>query len=131
MRMLTSRPQWLLCLSLILLSLPVNLSAEVWDPQCETAIHDLQRTQQDVSSAHEKFESAKTRVETERRMLEICLGDCRHEREMLDMRTRDYNEGLRELKNAFSNFESAIQSFRRNCFKEIGGKGQTAGEGKK
>ena len=115
--MLNGRPQCLLCLYLILLSLPTNLSAEAWDSHCETAIHDLKRTQQEVSSAHEKFESAKGRVETEQRMLEICLGDCRHEREMLHMRSRDYNDCLKEMKNAFSNFESAVQSFRRNCFK--------------
>jgi hypothetical protein len=130
MRMLNSRPQCLLCLYLILLSLPTNLFAEVWNSQCETAIHDLKRAQQDASSAHEKFESAKTRVETEQRMLEICLGDCRHEREMLNIRTRDYKECLKELKNAFSNFESAVQSFRRNCFKEKGEKSQTPGPGK-
>jgi broad specificity phosphatase PhoE len=105
------------CLCLILLSLPTHLSAEVWDAHCETAIHDLKRAQQEVSAAHEKFESAKTRVETEQRMVEICLGDCRHEREMLSMRTRDYHDCLKELKNAFSNFDSAVQSFRRNCFK--------------
>ena len=129
MKMLNSRPQCLLGLFLVLVSFPTHLSAEVWDPQCETAIQDLKRAQQDASSAHEKFESAKTRVETEQRMLEICLGDCRHEREMLNMRTRDYNEGLKDLKNALSNFESAVQSFRRNCFKERGEKGPT-GPGK-
>ena len=127
--MLNSRPQCLFVLFLFLLSLPTHLFAEVWDSQCETAIHDLKRAQQDASSAHEKFESAKTRVETEQRMLEICLGDCRHEREMLNMRTRDYNEGLKDLKNALSNFESTVQSFRRNCFKERGEKGP-AGPGK-
>ena len=111
------RPQCLLCLYLVLLSFPINLSAEVWDSQCETAIHDLKRAQQEASSAHEKFQSAKARVETEQRMLEICLGECRHEREMLNMRTRDYNDGIKELKNAFSNFESAVQSFKKNCFK--------------
>jgi len=121
--MQNSRSQFLLCLFLALLSLPAHLFAEVWDPQCETAIQDLKRAQQDASSAHGRFESAKTRVETEQRMLEICLGDCRHEREMLNMRARDYNEGLKDLKNALSNFESAVQSFRRNCFKERGEKG--------
>jgi len=115
--MLNGKPQCLLCLYLMLLSLPTNSSAEVWDSHCETAILDLKRAQQESSSAHEKFESAKTRVETEQRMLEICIGDCRHEREMLQMRTRDYNDCLKELKRTLSNFESAVQSFRRNCFK--------------
>jgi len=117
MKMLNVKPQYLFCLYLILLSLPTNLSAEVWDAHCETAIHDLKRAQQEVSAAHEKFESAKTRAETGQQMLEICLGDCRHEREMLNMRTRDYNDCLKELKKAGANFESAVQSFRRNCFK--------------
>jgi hypothetical protein len=117
MRMLNWKPQCLLCFYWVLLSFPTNLSAEVWDSQCETAIHDLKRAQQEASSAHEKFQSAKSRVETEQRMLEICLGDCRREREMLNIRTRDYNEGLKDLKNAFSNFESAVQSFKKNCFK--------------
>jgi len=117
MRNLKGKPQFLLGFYLLLLSLPTHSSAEVWDSHCETAIHDLQRAQQEASSAHEKFESAKTRVETEQRMLEICLGDCRHEREMMQMRTRDYNDCLKELKKALSNFESAVQNFRRNCFK--------------
>jgi len=117
MRKLKGKPQCLLCLYLMLLSLPTNSSAEVWDSHCETAIHDLKKAQQEVSAAHEKFESAKTRVETEQRMVETCLGDCRHEREMLNMRTWDYNEFLKELKKAGANFESAVQSFRRNCFK--------------
>ena len=117
MKRLNLKPQCLLGVYLILLSLPTNLSAEAWDSHCETAIHDLKRTQQEVSSTHEKFKSAQTRVETEQRMLEICLGDCRHEREMLRMRTQDYNDCLRELKNAFANFESAVESFRKNCFK--------------
>ena len=115
--MLNWKPQRLLCLYLILLSLPANLSAEVWEAHCETAIHDLKRAQQEVSAAHEKFESAKTRAETEQQMLEICLGDCRHELEMLNMRTRDYNECPKELKKAGAHFESAVQSFRRDCFK--------------
>ena len=117
-KILGMKSRCLLGLYLILLAFPTNLFAEAWDSRCETAIDDLKRTQQGISSAHEKFDSVKSRVETEQRMLEICLGDCRHEREMLNMRTRDYNESLKELKNAFSNFESAVQSFRRNCFKQ-------------
>jgi hypothetical protein len=117
MKILKLKAQCLLGLYLILLSFPTNLSAEAWDSNCERAIDDLKRAQQGVSSAHEKFESAKSRVETGQRMLRICFGDCRHEREMLDLRTRDYNDSLKELKNAFSNFESAVQSFRKHCFK--------------
>jgi peptidoglycan hydrolase CwlO-like protein len=117
MRRLKGKTQCLLCLYFMLLSLPTNSYAEVWDSHCARAIDDLKKAQQEVSGAQEKLESAKNRVETDQRMLEICLGDCRHEREMLNMRTRDYNECLRELKNTFSNFESAVQSFRRNCFK--------------
>ena len=105
------------CLCLIFLFFSTDLSAEPWDSLCEAAINDLRRAQQDVSSAHKEFESAKSLYESEKRNLDVCQGDCRHERQIVNTAIQDYNNRLRELKNTISNFESALQDFRKNCLK--------------
>jgi hypothetical protein len=50
-------------------------------------------------------------------MLDLCLGDCRREQEMVNRRGRDYNEGVKELKKALGDFESALHSFQSQCLK--------------
>lgn len=117
MRMRNLKARYLFCFYLIFLSFPTNLSAEVWDSVCETAINDLRRAQQEVSSAHREFESAKSRAESGKRMLDLCQGDCRPEREMLNIGVSGYNNRLQELKNALSSFEAAVHGFRGNCLK--------------
>jgi flagellar biosynthesis chaperone FliJ len=111
------KPGCFFCLYLIFLFFSTDLSAEPWDSLCEAAINDLRRTQQDVSSAHKEFESAKSFYETEKRNLDVCQGDCGHQRQIVNTAIQDYNNHLKELKNAISTFESALQDFRKNCLK--------------
>lgn len=105
------------CIYLFFLFFPLNVSAEVWSSSCAKAINDLRRIQQEVSEVYEKYDSAKFNLEVEKRMLDLCLGDCRREQEMVNRKAKDYNEGVKELKKALSDFESALNSFQSQCLK--------------
>jgi hypothetical protein len=105
------------CLYLFSLFFPLNVFAEVWTSGCTNAITDLRRIQQEVSAAYEIYDSAKFNLEMEKRMLDLCLGDCRREQEMVNRRGREYNEGVKELKKFLSDFESALKSFQSQCLK--------------
>lgn len=105
------------CIYLYFLFFPINVSAEVWTSSCANAINDLRRIQQEVSAVYEKYDSAKFNLEVEKRMLDLCLGDCRREQEMVSRRGRDYNEGVKGLKKALGDFESALISFQNQCLK--------------
>jgi hypothetical protein len=104
-------------LYLFFLFFPINVSAEVWSSSCARAINELGRNQQEVSSVYEKYDSAKFNLEVEKRMLDLCVGDCRREQEIVNRRARDYNEGVKELKKALADFESALNSFQSQCLK--------------
>jgi hypothetical protein len=104
-------------LYLFFLFFPINGFAEVWTSSCANAINDLRRIQQEVSAVYEKYDSANFNLEVEKRMLDLCLGDCRREQEMVNRRGREYNEGVKELKKALADFESALKSFQSQCLK--------------
>jgi septal ring factor EnvC (AmiA/AmiB activator) len=99
----------------LFLLFPIHVCAEVWTSSCAKAIDDLRKIQQEVSAVYEKYDSAKFNLEVEKRMLDLCLGDCRREQEAVNRRGRDYNEGVKELKKNLSDFESALHSFQKQC----------------
>ena len=115
--MMARKRQLLFLIFLFLLFLPIGVSAEVWSSSCARAINELRRIQQEVSSVYEKYDSAKFNLEVEKRMLDLCVGDCRREQEAVNRRGRDYNEGVKELKKALGDFESALNSFQSQCLK--------------
>jgi hypothetical protein len=102
---------------IIFLSFPLNASAEVWSASCASAIDDLKRSQHEVSTAYEKYDTARLNLEIEKRILDFCLGDCRREQEMVNRRAKDFNDSLKELKNYLSDFESALKSFQSQCLR--------------
>jgi hypothetical protein len=117
MKMMAWKRRLLFLGSLFFLCFPTGVSAEVWSSSCARAINDLKKIQQEVSSVYEKYDSAKFNLEVEKRMLDLCVSDCRREQETVNRRARDYNEGVKELKKALGDFESALNSFQSQCLK--------------
>ena len=93
--------------------------AAVWDSGCEGSIGNLRDEQQEVESAHNDFESAKTEMEFARSMYALCspslYDDCEFQRMNVNIAVQEYNNTLETLRSQLSDFEYALVRFKREC----------------
>jgi len=109
----------LFSLFLVNLIFPKNIYSSVWDYDCERSIKYLKESQDEISQAHDRFESAKSELESKRLSYNLCTpsrwDDCSYELNVYNNAVDEYNDSLTDLKTKLSEFQSNINRFNRTC----------------
>ena len=83
------------------------------------AIRHLRNEQQDVESAHNDFEAAKSEMESARAMYDLCTpgpySDCDFERMNVNNTIQRYNDAVDTLKSRLSDFDYGVRKFNGEC----------------
>jgi hypothetical protein len=94
-------------------------SAAVWDYYCQSTIDSLSTAQQDVESAHRKYQNSLSELEDAKSSYSFCspslYGNCEFERMRANEAVDDYNDAVRRLKSTISDFNSYVSSFSSSC----------------
>ena len=112
-------PTVLFFLIAAVLSIPQFSVAAVWDYSCEGAIKNLKDEQEEVESAHKRFESQKNEMESASSMYDLCTpsmyDDCGFWLLNANNANQEYNDALRNVRRQLTYFGFAVDRFKRDC----------------